>query len=77
MYKGKIRRGFQFNPEMDPEAKLAELYALNIRGTSIEGEDKACPLIQDVYKFYARAAMELLAKYFEKVKPNSENIQTL
>jgi len=64
--KGKIHYGFSFNPEMHPEKKIPELYAQYIRKDRLDVQDFRCVCIQDLYKFYFRAAMELLAKYFDK-----------
>jgi len=63
---GQIRTGFKFNEGMEPEKKLPELYAQHIRKAFLEKEDQASIFIQDLYKFYLRASVELLSKYFEK-----------
>lgn len=67
-HQGKNRCGFVLDPDMQPENRLAELYASKIRNVDLLQEDKASPLIVDIYKFYARAAVELLGKYFIKVR---------
>lgn len=64
--KGKLRHGFCFNSDMHPEKKIPELYAENIRKDRLDVQDFRCVCIQDLYKFYFRAAMELLGKYFDK-----------
>lgn len=63
---GVVRCGFAFNDRCDPDKKLAELYAQHIRKGRLEEQDYSNPFIQDLYKFYLRACVELLAKYFEK-----------
>lgn len=63
---GSTRHGFCFNERANPDKKLAELYAQHIRKGKLEDEDYNNVFIQDLYKFYLRACVELLAKYFEK-----------
>eukprot|EP01117_Protostelium_nocturnum_P002839 TRINITY_DN1375_c0_g1_i1.p1 TRINITY_DN1375_c0_g1~~TRINITY_DN1375_c0_g1_i1.p1 ORF type:complete len:304 (-),score=83.54 TRINITY_DN1375_c0_g1_i1:115-1026(-) len=63
---GQIRYGFMFNQKQNPEKKLPELYAYHIRKAKLELEDPNSIFIQDLYKFYLRASLELLSKYFEK-----------
>lgn len=63
---GVVRHGFAFNERDNPDKKLAELYAQHIRRGKLEDEDYNNVFIQDLYKFYLRACVELLAKYFEK-----------
>ncbi|PRP79499.1 hypothetical protein PROFUN_12867 [Planoprotostelium fungivorum] len=63
---GQIRHGFMFNQKQNPEKRLPELYALHIRKAKLELEDPNSIFIQDLYKFYLRASLELLSKYFEK-----------
>jgi len=55
-----------FNPKENPEKKLPELYSLHIRKARLDIQDQSSVLIQDLYKFYLRAAVELLGKYFLK-----------
>lgn len=64
--KGVLRTGFRFNTAENPEKKIPELYAMHIRKSQLEKEDSASVFVQDLYKFYYRASMELLSKYFEK-----------
>jgi len=63
---GFIRDGFCFNEAENPEKKLPELYALHIRKARLEEEDINSVFVHDLYKFYLRASVELLSKYFEK-----------
>lgn len=64
--KGVKRHGFCFNPELHPEKRIPELYSEYIRKDRLDLQDSRCVCIQDLYKFYFRAAMELLGKYFTK-----------
>lgn len=64
---GKTRDGFQFNEEMDPDKRIPELYGYHIHNSRLELENQESPFIQDLYKFYLRAGVELLGKYFEKL----------
>lgn len=64
---GNVRTGFFFDEKMLPEKRLPELYAWHIRKSRLQDQDQECVLIQDLYKFYMRACVELLSKYFEKV----------
>jgi len=59
--------GFTFNGEMNPDKKIAELYAAHIRQASLELEDPSCVFVHDLYKHYLRSAQQLMAKYFIKV----------
>jgi len=61
------RLGFQFNSLENPEKFVPEMYAFHLRGQCLEQQQKGSVLIQDLYKFYLRACVELLSKYFEKV----------
>lgn len=63
------RKGFQFtqNQYLNPEKFLPELYAFHIRKCRLDKEDYNSIAIQDLYKFYLRACVELLAKYFVKI----------
>jgi len=63
---GVIRQGFRFNSRQNPEKKLPELYAQHIRKARLDCEDQSSVFIQDLYKYYLRACVELLSKYFEK-----------
>lgn len=63
---GVIRHGFRFNSRQNPEKKLPELYAQHIRKARLDCEDQSSVFIQDLYKYYLRACVELLSKYFEK-----------
>jgi len=62
----KVRNGFQFNDNMDPERRIPELYGHHIHQSRLEHENQQSPFIQDIYKYYLRAGVELLSKYFEK-----------
>jgi len=64
--EGDIRTGFRFPENYNPEKKLPELYAQHIRRARLDLENQESIFIQDLYKFYLRAVLELLAKYFEK-----------
>lgn len=64
---GVMRTGFCFNEGTNPEKKLPELYAKHIRKCRLDLEDDSSILIQDLYKYYMRACVELLSKYFEKL----------
>jgi len=61
-----VRTGFCFNENENPEKKLPELYAQHIRKARLEQEDISSVFVHDLYKFYLRASVELLSKYFEK-----------
>jgi len=63
---GEVRTGFRFPDAFNPEKKLPELYAQHIRRARLDSENQESIFIQDLYKFYLRACLELLAKYFEK-----------
>jgi len=64
--EGEVRTGFRFPEFHNPEKKLPELYAQHIRRARLDLENQDSIFIQDLYKFYLRAVLELLAKYFEK-----------
>jgi len=64
---GRTKHGFQFNNDMDPDKRIPELYGLHIHQSRLEQENQNSPFIQDLYKFYLRAGVELLGKYFEKI----------
>jgi hypothetical protein len=67
-FDGKFRQGFCFNEDMQPEKKLPEMYAQYIRkAPQLNLENQTSIFIQDLYKFYLRACVELLSKYFDKV----------
>lgn len=66
-YEGQIRDGFRFNECQNPDKILPELYAQHIRRARLDLEDQNSVFIQDLYKFYLRACLELLGKYFEKI----------
>lgn len=63
---GEVRTGFRFPDAYNPDKKLPELYAQHIRRARLDMENQDSIFIQDLYKFYLRACLELLAKYFEK-----------
>jgi hypothetical protein len=64
---GVMRSGFCFTEGSNPEKRLPELYAKHIRKCRLDLEDDSSILIQDLYKYYMRACVELLSKYFEKL----------
>jgi len=63
---GVMRHGFCFNEEENPDKRLPEMYAQHIRKARLDLENQQSAFIQDLYKFYLRACVELLSKYFEK-----------
>jgi len=65
--KVDVRQGFRFNEAENPEEKLPEMYACYIKKAKLELEVQAAIFRKDLYKFYLRACLELLSKYFEKV----------
>lgn len=66
-YKGEQRQGFRFNPNHNPERKLAELYAQHLRKEELPARIQSEVFREDLYKFYHRACNELMLKYFWKV----------
>lgn len=64
--KGILRTGFQFSKDKNPEKIIPELYAKHIRKGDLREEKAQSMFIQDLYKFYMRASVELMSKYFEK-----------
>eukprot|EP01119_Soliformovum_irregulare_P000624 TRINITY_DN10448_c0_g1_i1.p1 TRINITY_DN10448_c0_g1~~TRINITY_DN10448_c0_g1_i1.p1 ORF type:complete len:284 (-),score=69.58 TRINITY_DN10448_c0_g1_i1:110-961(-) len=65
--QGRRRTGFRFNPHLDPDKKMAELYAEHVKMARLDLENQTSIFIQDIYKYYLRACVELLGKYFQKV----------
>jgi len=63
---GVFKQGFQFNENENPDKRLPELYAQHIRKADLKLENQNSVFIQDLYKFYLRACVELLSKYFVK-----------
>lgn len=63
---GEVREGFRFNESKNPEKKLPELYSIHLKKAKLEFQDQSSIIIQDLYKYYLRACVELLSKYFEK-----------
>jgi len=63
---GVFKQGFKFNEKGNPEKRLPELYAQHIRKADLKLENQNSVFIQDLYKFYLRACLELLSKYFVK-----------
>lgn len=63
---GDLKYGFRFVLKHHPEKKLPELYAQYIRKVRLDQEDQGSIFVQDLYKYYLRACVELLGKYFEK-----------
>lgn len=66
MEEGVLRTGFKFNAAENPDKKIPELYAMHIRKSQLDKEDRSLVFVQDLYKFYYRASIELLSKYFER-----------
>eukprot|EP01119_Soliformovum_irregulare_P009364 TRINITY_DN2262_c0_g2_i1.p1 TRINITY_DN2262_c0_g2~~TRINITY_DN2262_c0_g2_i1.p1 ORF type:complete len:221 (-),score=75.43 TRINITY_DN2262_c0_g2_i1:24-686(-) len=66
-HQGKMRIGFCLNPFLNPKKQLAELYALHIRKGELHKQVNSPIFVEDLYKFYLRAAFQLMAKYFQKV----------
>jgi hypothetical protein len=64
---GKTKHGFRFPSIGNPEKKLAELYAQHIRKARLEWAPVSNVFVEDLYRFYFRAVLELISKYFEKV----------
>jgi len=64
---GIVKHGFKFNEAENPEKRLPELYAQHIRKANLQLENQTSVFIQDLYKFYLRACVELLSKYFQKM----------
>jgi hypothetical protein len=65
------RYGFFFNEKENLEKRLAELYAWHVKKGRLDLENYNSSFVKDLYKFYLRAFIELLAKYFEKC-PNKK-----
>jgi len=63
---GKRKDGFRFNSMENPDKKLPELYAHHIKKARLDWEDSSSVFIQDLYRYYMRACVELMSKYFEK-----------
>ncbi|PRP75491.1 hypothetical protein PROFUN_10669 [Planoprotostelium fungivorum] len=63
---GEKRYGFSFRDAAEPERRIPEMYALYVRGASLDREDQNSIFIQDLYKYYLRSCIELLSKYFDK-----------
>jgi len=63
---GKSKDGFRFNSMENPDKKLPELYAHHIKKARLDWEDSSSVFIQDLYRYYMRACVELMSKYFEK-----------
>jgi len=63
---GLVRHGFRFNTRLNPEKRVPELYAQHIKKARLDWEDQSSVFIQDLYRYYMRACVELLSKYFDK-----------
>lgn len=64
---GKILHGFRFNERMHPEKRLPELWAETMRRARLDVGAPVPPVfIEDLYKFYLRSCLDLMAKYFRK-----------
>jgi len=59
--------GFRFVESQKPELRLPELYSQYIRKARLDLADPDCIFTQDLYRFYLRACLELLSKYFKKL----------
>jgi hypothetical protein len=73
---GKRKHGFKFNSMENPgliihcvciKKKLPELYALHVKKARLDWEDRSSVFIEDLYRFYLRAVVELMSKYWKKV----------
>jgi len=60
------RLGFRFNLQQNPAKRLAELWAFHEKRKDLEQTNLAPVFKSDLYKFYLRACLDLLAKYFTK-----------
>lgn len=65
---GVRRIGFRFTNEEISDKRLAEMYCYHAKKVNLENHGLESVLVQDLYKFYLRSCLELLAKYFEKSK---------
>lgn len=61
------REGFRFDIKQNPPRKLAELWAFYEKGQKLEDTTLTPIFKDDLYKYYLRAALDLLAKYFIKL----------
>jgi hypothetical protein len=61
------RVGFRFDIKQNPARKLAELWAFHEKRKQLEETKLTTVLREDLYKFYLRACLDLLAKYFIKL----------
>lgn len=64
---GHVRHGFILNPELDPKRRIAELYALHVRKAPLNIQKEASAFAEDIYRYYLRAAFQLMSKYFQKL----------
>jgi len=60
------RRGFRFDVSQNPQRKLAELWAQHEKRKKLEDTNLSPVFKDDLYKFYLRSCLDLLAKYFVK-----------
>jgi len=63
---GAIRNGFRLTYPDKASKRLSELYAQHVRKARLDNQDPTSVFTQDLYKFYFRACIELLSKYFQK-----------
>lgn len=64
---GNERQGFRFNQNVDITVEVSQLYAKHIRKEELMDDSfQSEVLLNDLRKFYFRATMELLGKYFTK-----------
>jgi len=66
--KGELeeRKGFRFDVTQSPQKKLAELWAEHEKEKKLEDIELPQIFKDDLYKYYLRACLDLLAKYFIK-----------
>jgi len=60
------RHGFRFDVSLNPQKRLAELWARHEKHKALEDSQLLPVFKDDLYKFYLRACLDLLAKYFIK-----------
>ncbi len=58
-----VREGFRFPEGINPDKKLAELYAEYVKGARLDMiTDLDEVFVKDLYKFYLRSCVELIGK---------------
>jgi len=60
------RYGFRFDTKQNPHKRLAELWAIYERGKPLQHCNFKAVLKDDLYKYYLRCFLDVLAKYFYK-----------